>query len=390
MALFRMMTDYVFLTQPVVDLSFFLLMLQVVLQSAAPVLLIYAAVRRQVALERFVLLMFPAVFIVTYAFIDATLGAAFLGGGFDEQEELISYLLHSGVHVEIWLVLLLFPPLFFLTRRWSARWYWFTLLGDLSVWALWGLGVCVSFLMGRFGAFPEKFLQIPRETLVLWFVYAVYTVLVQDLLNLTAMVWHLLFRERRPKGDLDELTYDPRWCQREIAYLLLNGHRVFLCAMLPLLLLLCALVVPAILEEGASLDGWLTFGAFEAAFGIPCLFLLFRLLHPASLPAMKRILEWENSQRLQRQFCKEYFDPRRPPKYIGQAAVTPHFILDRTSLRPGLYYLPYLDRMEPKKGAPAVAVFCFRDGGRLEADRLGNQAVYLLRMLRRSQSVNPR
>ncbi len=385
-----MMTDYIFLTQPVVDLSFFLLMLQVILQSSAPVLLIYGAVRRQVALERFMLLMFPSVFIVTYAFIDATLGAAFLGGGFDAQEELISYLLQSGVHIEIWFVLLLFPLLFFLTRRWSSRWYWFTLLGDLSIWALWALGVSVSFLMGRSGMFPEAFLLIPPETLVLLFVYAVYNILVKDLLNLTAMVWHLLFRERRPKGDLDELTYDPRWCRREITYLLLNGHRVFLCAMLPLLLLLCALVVPAILEEGASLDGWLTFGIFEAAFGIPCLFLLFRLLRPASLPAMKRILGWENSQRLQRQFCREYFDPRRPPKYIGPVAVTPHFILDRTSLRPGLYYLPYFDRMDTKKGAPAVAVFCFRDGGRLEAGRLGSQAVYLQHTLHRSQFSNPR
>ncbi len=382
-----MMTDYISLTQPVVDLSLFLLMLQVVLQSSAPVLLIYAAVRRQVALERFMLLMFPAVFIVTYAFIDAILGASFLGGGFDEQEELISYLLHSGALVEIWVVLLLFPPLFFLTRRWSARRYWFTLLGDLSVWALWALGASVSFLTGRSGAFPEAFLQIPRETLVLWFVYAVYTILAQDLLSLTAMVWHLLFRERRPRGDLDELTYDPKWCRREIAHLLLNGHRVFLCSMLPLLLLLCVLVIPAILEEG---DGWLIFGSLEAAFGIPCLFLLFRLLRPASLPAMKRILGWENSRQLQRQFCREYFDPRRPPTYIGQAAVTAHFILDRTSLRPGLYYLPFFDRMEPKKEAPAVAVFCFRDGGRLEADRMGSQAAYLLRTLRGGQFSNPR
>ncbi len=385
-----MMTDYIFLTQPVVDLSFCLLMLQVVLQSAAPILLIYAAVRRQVALERFLLLMFPAVFIVTYAFIDATLGAAFLGGGFDEQEDLISYLLHSGVLAEIWSVLLLFPPLFFLTRRWSARWYWFTLLGDLSVWAQWALGVCVSLLTGRFGAFPEKFLQIPQKTLVLWYVYAVYTVLVQVLLNLTAMVWHLLFRERRPKGDLDELTYDPRWCQREIAHLLLNGHRVFLCAMVPLLLLLCVLVIPAILEEGPSLDGWLTFGGIEAMFGLPCLFFAFRLLCPSSLPAMRRILRWENSQQLQRQFCREYFDSRRPPSYLGTVAVTPHFVLDRTSLKPGLYYLPGLDHVEAKKGAPAVAVFCFRDGGRLETGRQGPQSAYLLRILRRSQSFEPR
>ncbi len=390
MALFRMLTDYIFLTQPVVDLSFCLLMLQVVLQSAAPVLLIYAAVRRQIALERFMLLMFPAVFIVTYAFIDATLGAAFLGGGFDEQEALISYLLRSGVCVEIWAVLLLFPLLFFLTRRWSTRWYWFTLLGDLSVWALWTLGIGVSFWMGRSGTFPDGFLRVPRETLVLWYVYAVYTVLVQGLLNLTAMVWHLLFRERRPKGDLDELTYDPGWCQREIAHLLLNGHRVFLCAMLPLLLLLCVLVIPAMLEEETSPAGWLMFGGIEVIFGLPCLSFLFRLLRPASLPAMKRIQGWENSRQLQRQFCREYFDPRRPPKYIGQAAVTPHFILDRTSLKPGLYYLPGLDHVEAKTGAPAVAVFCFRDGGRLATDRQGALTVYLLRALRRSQSFEPR
>lgn len=65
MALYQMLTEYLFRTQPVMDVSLVAVMVQIVAQSAAPAMALYASIRRRSPLERFMPPLFPMVFFVT-------------------------------------------------------------------------------------------------------------------------------------------------------------------------------------------------------------------------------------------------------------------------------------------------------------------------------------
>ncbi len=365
LALLDLLTDYVFRTQPTVDFSVLLLMIQLFLQSAAPAMLLFSAVNGRPPTERLLLLMCPMVFFLTYGIMDLLLGGSFLGGGFRHIPELVLFLLKPRLAREVWGVLALFPLLFFPVRRWG-RANLFSVLGDLTSWALWGLAAAVAVLIAREAVFPGL-LGLPPGTVALWYVYALYTLLAQEVLNLTALGLHLLFRERPPKGDLDALVYDPQWAGRQVRRLLLEGHKVFLCSMGPLLLLLCALLIPAMVEEGFSVGG-AEFLIFMAGFGGWWGFVLFRVLFPDTLPAWKRVQGWSDSQRLCRLFCQEYYNDAQPPRRGQNAILTAHFLLDRSSLRPGLYYLPFYQGWVHTRQGRALA---FADGAVLLSGRLG-------------------
>lgn len=365
MALLELMTEYVFRTQPTVDLSILLLMIQLFLQSAAPAMLLFSAVKGRPLMERVLLLICPMVFFLTYGIMDLLLGGSFLGGGFHHIPELVLFLLRPRLAREVWGVLALFPLLFFPVRRWG-RANLFSVLGDLTSWALWGLAAAVAVLIAREAVFPGL-LGLPPGTVALWYVYALYTLLAQEALNLTALGLHLLFRERPPKGDLDALVYDPQWVRRQVCRLLLEGHTAFLCSMGPLLLLLCLLLIPALVEEGFSVGG-AEFLIFIAGFGGWWFSVLLRVLSPDRLPAWKRVQGWSDSQQLCRLFCQEYYNAAQPPQRGQNVILTAHFLLDRSSLRPGLYYLPFYQGCVQTRQGQALA---FADGAFLPVGRLG-------------------
>jgi len=367
-----MLTEYLFLTQPVLDVSLFPMMAQIIMQSAAPAMVLYASIRRRSPLERFMLLLFPMVLFVTYVFMNILLGGSFLGGGFDEYGALVGYLLRSHAGVEICAVLLLFPPAFLLVRRWSKG-SLLSVLGDITIWFQWVFCVRISVPLLR-GAFPSLGPFAP-EDLVLCYVYGVYTLLAQLFLNLTAILLHTLFSEHAPKGDLAEQAYDPDWCRRELYRLMFSFHRVFLYSMTPLLALICALAVPALIEEGCGLSTGIMLGGFFLGIGGWCMVVLFRLLVPRSVPAWRRLLEREDSERLQQKFCREYFNEGHPPLHGTRFTATPHFLLDAGSLTPALYYLPdYLGTERTRRGL----VLRFRDGGALRLSQAAAPDVRLI------------
>lgn len=363
MELGRLLTEYVFRTQPVGDASVLLLMVQLILQSAAPAMLLFSVLKRRPLVDRFLLTVVPMVFFITYVFMDILLGASFLNGGYHHLPQLVVYL---TVTPRLWweagAVLVLFPVAFFTVRRWGKG-NLFSLLGDVSVWALWALAVFVTGYMVKNSAIPALGPVKPGDA-ALWYVYAVYTVLAQLFLNLTALMMHVMFRPWQPKGDPEEAVYDEDWCRKVIARLLSEGHRVFLCCMGSLTLLLWVMVGYAMLMEGDPEDG-----SFFLAFMLPltfwCLFILYRVLFPATLPSYRRVLSWDRG--LPRQFCKEYFDPAHPPREDETVQLTRNFLLDRTSLRSGLYYLPWYEGMEVHGQGRRLL---FQDGGALELDRL--------------------
>lgn len=363
MELGRLMTEYVFRTQPVGDASVLLLMAQIVLQSAAPAMLLFSVLKCRPVADRFLLTVVPMVFFITYVFMDIFLGGSFLNGGFHHLPELVVYLTTTPrLWWEAGAVLALFPAAFFTVRRWGKG-NLFSLLGDVSVWALWALAAAVTGCIVKNGAVPTLGPVKPGDA-ALWCVYAVYTVLAQLLLNLTAIVLHVMFRPWKPRGDPEEAAYDEDWCRRVIERLLSEGHRVFLFCMGPLTLLLYVLVGPALLLEGEAGD-WGMFLSFMLPLTLWCLFILYRVLAPATLPACRRVRSWDRE--LPSRFCREYFDPACPPREGEIVQLTRSFLLDRTSLRPGLYYLPWYEGMEAHGQGRRLL---FRDGGTLELDRL--------------------
>lgn len=374
MALFHMLTEYIFLTQPTVDFSAVLVLLQIALQSVTPVTVIIQAIRRQNPLERFLLALFPLIFFIAFVFMDVFLGGSFLGGGFDEQEALTAYLLHSTVRREIWAVMLLFPITYFVVRRWLKKSF-VSLAGDLFVWLmlLFCLGI-TSMLAWRHSV--PALGPFPAEQVVLWYVYAVYGLAAQLLLNTTAILWRLMFSERPMKDDLDTLIYNPDWCRRRIRHILLHGHRVFFCSLLPIVLLLFFLVIPSLWGERAAAGAYVSF-AIILFFptGLLCLTTAF-MLCPSLLPVLGRIERWEQRELLYRQFCKEFYDPVHPPKWGGSLEVTPHFILKRTTLNPELYYIPMWQGIQRGRSSNSLL---FRDGGRLRLNLLGPGDAALIR-----------
>lgn len=354
-----MLTDYIFRTAPVLDLPSLLILAQIAVQSVSPVTVMYGAIRRQNPMERLALSLFPLVFFITFVFMDVLLGSSFLGGGFRHHEALVQYLLFSPVLIEVWVLLLLFPVTFFTVRRWPVKTP-LSLLGGLVSWGMYLFCFAITVHTTLVGAASD-----PLQRFILWYVYSIYAVLFQVVLNLTAIMWHALFSERPLRGDLDDLLYEPLWCRHQISRLLLSGHRVFFCAMFPLILLLYVLLIPALAEEGFNTSTIFTLAELHV-FLLPMvlltLFMLVRILFPSTLPALRRIDGWKNASALQRQFCQEYFNPNAPPLRGSNLDVTGHFILVRSGLKPAIYYIPFFQQTGSVKGRQALL---FQDGSAL-------------------------
>ena len=334
MAIWKLFNEYISLTAPIINLSILFLMAQMIFQAIPPTLVIIMSIQRRSGVERCVLSVVPIVFIFTYAIIDPLLGGSFLGGGFHHVPELMRFLHHPQLLLEVGVLLVLFPILIFFVNRWmkQVKW-WVMVLGALASWSMYL--VC---LLGFTAMFFDSglILRLTGEKLILWYTYSIYAVLFQTLLNLTAVLMHVLFREKEKEIKSWEALYDDGWCKKRIVHLLLRGHRVCLCVFLPLFLLLAALLLP---EMKAGELGIVTILLFLPFIGVILLTSL-RILIPTMVRAVRHVYAWEDGERRRRTFCKEFFDPSNPPYHGDGMDLTEHFLLMRSTLNPVLLYLP--------------------------------------------------
>lgn len=360
MALYHILTDYVFLTTPAVTPSITLILLQLLLQTAPPALLIFQAVRRRAAWERMMLTVPPMVFVVTFGIMDILLGGSFLGGGFVYYGALLDYLSLPNVLRELAVLLALFPLAALAVRRYHGKKAWLlTLVPDLLAWGFYLFACAVTADVALHGtATGWGWLDVPTQ--LTWYVYSLYAVVFQFLLDLTALLWHVLFSERGLKKAGDTFFYDPEACRKETLRILLRGHRVALCTLGPLILFLEVMLFLSVLEEPKDAEFFSQFlfiRVFFFAFDAALVYLVRHLLFPRTLPAGKRLDQWADN--LPCQFCREYYDVDHPPVGSGQLEVTAHFIVSG-GIKPALYYIPYLESATTYAGGRITLVF--RDG----------------------------
>lgn len=342
MEFYNILNQCVLSTSPILD-SVPIFLIKVALQVIAPAQLLFHAVRRKNAMERAALSLLPMVFIVTYAFLDIFLGGSFVGGGYGNEVRLLTYILNSNALREFITVLVLFVLTHLLTLRW-VKFTPLALLRDLVPWGLFLFSGAVTVDILLHGTITG-FGLFSGLSLVTWYVYSMFSLLFQVILNLTALLWHFLFSERIPKKDPDELYLDPQWCKKQTVRLLLRGNRVVLYTMVPLILLIEGILVYNIGREGLGADGIaaiLMLHILILPMGYFVVRALRQILFPHTIPAVQRIEQWENSPALLRQFCQEYFNSANPPVNGRFVEVTPHFILSTPILKPGLYYIPYV------------------------------------------------
>lgn len=352
MAIYTLLTEYVALTQPVLNMPVLLILLQVALQCIAPVAVIFASVKRRSGLERGTLSLLPMVFIITYAIMDALLGGSFLGGGFHHIQELEHFLHHPRLITEVGILLIITPLLsLLLSHGIKIQKIRFGILSALVNWSIYLL--CLTgFLQISFGfPFPASFPLMDK--LVLWYTYGIFAVLFQASLNITAVLWYLLFHERQEKVmDWDHL-YNDRWCTKKLISLMMSGHRILLWGMTPLFILLSVLLYPEIKDSNFSWELlWL-----PLAFAAILVSLLLRLLFPQTVKGVRRICQWEDGVLLRRLCCEEFLSDTDALLTTDHMKLSENFLMISFGFVPILLYIPhirYMTSYSTQKGFSAL------------------------------------
>ncbi len=335
MAIYELLTDYISQTRPVVDFSFILVFIKIILQSAAACITICLSVKRRSLYEQVLLSLAPMVFAITYAFMDVMLGGSFLGGGFKDIEGLILFLQQKRFLKEAAAVLVIFPILSFFIRKWTKGVKSIILLpGDLVC-----IGLYVSGLLGTlyfaFGEFLPLSYQM-SEKAVIWYTYSLISITMQSLLDIMVVVWRNIFRDHADTENLAGIEDDDKKCKKCIAKLLLRGHRVFLYAMIPLLSILGIIIITDAIKNGISP---MTIG-FLAVLSLPALFAAMRIIFPSTLPAMRQMEKWDDPQIRRREFCQEYYSEENPPYRIKDITFTEHYVIMPSTIKPFIFYFP--------------------------------------------------
>lgn len=314
-------------------------MVQLIFQTVSAMAVMYDAIRRNNQWERILLCIFPVVLFMTYAIMDVLVSGSFLSGGFHNFAGLSTYLNRSLLR-EVVAVLVLFPILaIVILRQGGKRWklslpgnllawanFAFCLYGTVRVWRTWKMNPGTNPWIET-GESEEKFLLL--------FTYSIFTLCYQVIMNLTAVIWHFFFSESTLKGDLDVLVCDDQWCRRRIKHLLLSRYRVLLCSILPLTIVLYAVCVPDVVSERDIL-GFIFINAILLPFAGFCIWLIYRMLRPSGLPALRRLEGRWDSIAFRRDFCRAYFNPDNPPRRGYHLETADDFLIVRTALKPVL------------------------------------------------------
>lgn len=373
MLLLDMLTDYVFRTTPTVSFCGILIIFELIFQLFTPAFLMTEVIRRRSLADRIMLTAVPMVFFTTFVIMNIILGGCFLNGGYIYEEELITFILSSGVVKEIWMVLLLFPITYIIVEfilHYSAQKQkqlkrLLNLPGALLNFLMFFLCLIPSIYIGTNGSFPDTEI-FPAEFIVLWYTYAVYNLLFQILVNITAIIFHVLFSRREINGSVRLLSTSPEWCDRQVKNFFTDGCKVVFCTCLEFAATFYVLMFWAMLDEGFSVSLVLTFHIFliPLDFGVLCS--LWYLLRPSAIPALKYLESQGNTVLIKRLFCLEFLDTAYPPLKGFTVWVTPHFILTPVAFFKKLYYIPLFQNMEQTTRGRALR---FRDGSVLKSQK---------------------
>jgi len=382
MLLFKMLTNYIFLTIPAVSLNGLLIPLQILFQLFTPVFIMINVIRRRTITERILLISMPVACCLTVIIMNILLGGSFLNGGYFYELELRQYILHSGVTDEIWMVIFLFIISYLILEfilhyridRPSKKIMLLNLPGTILNFCLFLLCLLTAIYIQKTGDFPSilwilenspigyNFLT-PNSSLILYFTYAVYNLAFQSFVNILALLMHILFSKKELTGDIRLLSANPDWCEHAIKHFFTDGYKVIFYSFVQFVALFYALMYWAILDEGFSLSLIFLFHVFLLPFDLLVVYCLYRILLPSSLPVLKKMKTWGNAQQIKRQFCLEFLDSAYPPIQGMVVWTTPYFILTPASFFKKLYYIPQFQEIQGQK-------IIFRDGSFIKMQNL--------------------
>lgn len=375
MALYTLLQEYVFMTQPMLTLSTFLIILQIGFQCISPSVVIVSSVKRRSIMESWMLCALPLVLILTYTIMDVLLGGAFLNGGFHHLDALEQFLHHPQLFVEVGGLLLLSPIFALPVSRCVSipKWWPMTLASVVS------LGMYLICLVGYvqiFFGLPFKENHPVMERLVLWYTYSIFTVLFQLALNITAVIWYILFHERRKKVPLADKLYDDKWCKKQIAHTMMHGHRIFLCTMVPLIALILIAILPEMVQDGFSRS----LAAFPLFFGSITMLVIIRMLFPSTIRSVRRVYQWPSGELRRRIFCQEFLIGKTPLHYGEHMALSEHFLLIKAHVNPLLLYLPDIHHIEADPRSQ-ITTAVLKDGERVKLAGLKEADLALIQQL---------
>ena len=380
MLLFEMLTNYIFLTTPVLSLNALLIPLQIIFQLFTPVFIMINVIRRRTMTERILLIAMPVACCLTAILMNILLGGSFLNGGFSYEPQLIQYILHSGVTDEIWAVIFLFIASYFTieiilhrrTNRPSKKIMLLNLPGTILNFCLLFVCLLTVIYIQKTGNFPSV-LQVSENplidnllidsSLVLYFTYAVYNLVFQTFVNILALLMHILFSGKELSGDIRLLSANPDWCDYAVKRFFTDGYKVMFYSFVQFAVLFYALMYWAILDEGFSVSLVLWFHVFLAPLDLLVTYSLFRILFPASLPVLRKMELWGNPQQIKRQFCLEFLDSKFLPIKGMLVWTTPYFILTPVSFFKRLYYIPAFQEIKGQR-------MIFKDGSHIKMQNL--------------------
>ena len=354
MELLHILTEYLFRTAPLMVFPGPLLLpLRLTLQLPAPLYRMAQTVRKRAGWERAVLFAFPAVLAILGVFADLTLGSSFLTGGFQEQAELLTELQNPAAQREFLLLILLFPPLFLLTRlrlphtRTAVLLDLFPLLGWLTACA----GTADLLLHGSLTVWGI----LPQTDAVTCYTYSLFSLALQVFFHIMALLWRLLLGERTLR-DPDALCQNPTWCRRQTARMLTEPYRVILLGLAPLILLLDDIFL-------GSAGFLVLILLFLLVPHFALLFCLLITLFPQLHPAFRRMNKWQQADVLFCRFGRMFLHPDAHPLRGVNLTSAGDFLVQHQGLRSSVFYGPfYSDTIQdPKRGT----ILLFSDGARL-------------------------
>lgn len=390
MYLYRMITEYIFpYTIPVMSVFSVCALLHLGLQIYTPSRMMFYSISRRTITERLLVILMPVAFILFFAFIDLFDFGSFLSGGFREEKlpELEIFMLSDSVMQEVRWVLFLFPLTFLLIkivlRRVSVKKNIITVLLNIVEtvinFAFFLFCLCCTVCMAKHGTFPN-INMFPKNTLCVWYVYSVYSLVIQIVFNLVALFLHVFFSKAVLKDDLLHLASDSAWCRRQVIFFFQDGYKMIFSICIPFLILFSVMMAEAAREEGIFSFAFNFFLIFLLPLWTLFFYCLFFILFPSRISSVRRMQTWGNTEKIYRLFCLEFLDDENPPRKGFLVSLTDNFILTPKAPFHKLYYIHDFENIEKNRRGKFIR---FRDGSRIslqknytEADtRLLHQAV---------------
>ncbi len=325
MCLYHVLVDYLFHINPSGSVGYAAVLLQWALHVLTPGKLIMQAIRRENGSEKFLLAIMPLTPIAIWGLLEPFLKSSFLGCDMRETEALFAYVNQPAVYWEFMAIVMGYLLSFLYFRVWKR-----TVATALSIVAdVLELGMyffCLALTAGGLtnqGAFfmSAGTFGLKGHYLLLLYIYFMFTLAFKLFGHVVALVWGILFSERKRKSHQVN-------AKKEFLRFLRKGHKIVVISLAMFIAMWCGLWYWIEASEGGfSLGG--TFIMLPMFFFLRSLIVL---IVPTRTKAYRNLVNSGNRELLLELFYKEYLSEEGKTKIKNfiNVDVTEHFVVSKT------------------------------------------------------------